>query len=68
MGSDIIKYLDTNELPINKWEAKKVKNRVARFTLIYRVLCRQGYSMPLLRCVSLEASACVVRSARGNLR
>lgn len=29
---DVIKYLNARELPNKKWEAKKVKNRVAPFT------------------------------------
>lgn len=51
---DIIRYLDPNEVPNNMWEAKKISNRVARYTIVDGVLYRKGYSTPLLRCISFE--------------
>lgn len=39
-----------------KWEAGKVKNKAARFTLIDGVLYWQGYSALLLRCISPQRS------------
>ncbi|KAF5476454.1 hypothetical protein F2P56_008167 [Juglans regia] len=48
-ATDIIKYLDTNELPDDKWQARKIKNKVDRFILTNGTLYKRGYSMPLLR-------------------
>lgn len=51
---DIVKYLDANKLPDDRWEAKKIRNRVAHYTLLNGVLYKRGYYLPLLRCVSFE--------------
>ncbi|KAF5477139.1 hypothetical protein F2P56_003811 [Juglans regia] len=50
---DVIKYLDTGELPDEKWEVRKVKNKATYFTLIWGVI-HSRFLYPLLRCVSLE--------------
>ncbi|XP_039140528.1 uncharacterized protein LOC120277749 [Dioscorea cayenensis subsp. rotundata] len=45
------KFLTDGELPSNTLEAKKLKMRAARFTLINDVLYKKVFSMPLLRCL-----------------
>lgn len=45
-ATEIIRYLDANNLPVEKWEERN--------TLVDGVLYRWGYSTPLLRCLSLE--------------
>ncbi|XP_040996255.1 uncharacterized protein LOC121242478 [Juglans microcarpa x Juglans regia] len=52
MALDMIKYLDTNEVPSDKGEARKVRNRATCFMLIDGVLYRRGLFEPLLRWVS----------------
>lgn len=31
---DIIRYIDVNEVPNDKWEDKKIRSRAARYTLV----------------------------------
>lgn len=51
---EIEKYLDTDKLPVDKEEAKKIRRRTARFTKLDGVLYKRSYATPLLRCISLE--------------
>ncbi|KAF5442795.1 hypothetical protein F2P56_035417 [Juglans regia] len=51
---DILKYLDANEVLDDRQEARKIRNRAARYTLIEGILYRRGHSNPLLRCISSE--------------
>lgn len=50
----IVKYLEIGKLPKDRGEALKVRNRVARFTVVNGVLYRQDYSTSLLMCMSQE--------------
>lgn len=65
--SDIMKYLDTNELLSEKGEAWKVNNRAAHFMIIDGVLYKKGFFKPLLRCVSQdEAYYILAKVHEGN--
>ncbi|KAG6675237.1 hypothetical protein I3842_15G091700 [Carya illinoinensis] len=57
---DIIKYIDANELVVNKWEVRNIRNKVLHYTLLEGILYRRGYSSPLLRCVSFEKAQYVL--------
>ncbi|XP_035546609.1 uncharacterized protein LOC118348649 [Juglans regia] len=57
---DIFRYLETNEVPEDRQKAKKIRNRVARYTLIERILYWRGHSAPLLRCISKEEAQYVL--------
>lgn len=59
-ATDIIKYLNADKLHDDKWEGRKIKNRVSRFILIDGVLYKWGYFVPLLWCVSLEQAQYVL--------
>lgn len=48
------KYLETGDLPPFREEARKVKSRAAKFTVIDRILYRRGFTNPLLRCIAKE--------------
>ena len=50
----IVRYLKERWLPEDKAEVKKIQIRAALFVIIDDALCRQGYSLPYLRCASLE--------------
>ena len=47
----IIAFLQDGHLPQNTEEAKKVKKRAARFTILNDTLYKRGFSMPYLKCV-----------------
>ena len=47
----IISFLQDGHLPQDIDEAKKIKNRVVRFTVLNDTLYKRGFSMPYLKCV-----------------
>ncbi|XP_022891492.1 uncharacterized protein LOC111406334 [Olea europaea var. sylvestris] len=51
---EIISYLKTGKYPENPAEARKLRTRLARYTLIDNILYKRGYSMALLRCLNEE--------------
>ncbi|XP_030487215.2 uncharacterized protein LOC115704137 [Cannabis sativa] len=50
----IAAYLNTEELPDNSNEARKMRRKAARYIIVEGVMYRGGFSMPLLRCVTQE--------------
>ena len=50
----IVRYLKEGWLPKDKTKARKIQIKAARFIIIDDVLYRRGYSLPYLRCASLE--------------
>lgn len=44
-------YLTNNKLPDDPQEARELKIRVARFTIISGVLYKRAYTAPLLKCL-----------------
>ena len=57
----IVRYLKEGWLPEDKTKARKIQIRAAHFIIIDDVLYRQGYSLPYLRCASLEEANYVLR-------
>ena len=47
----IISFLQDRYLPQDADKAKKIKKRVARFTVLNDTLYKRGFSMPYLKCV-----------------
>ena len=47
----IVSFLQDRCLPLDNEEAKKIKKRAARFTILYDTLYKRGFSMPYLKCV-----------------
>ncbi|XP_052189984.1 uncharacterized protein LOC127799805 [Diospyros lotus] len=47
----ILKYLLNQELPVAPSEARRLKTKAARFTIIGQELYKRGYSVPLLKCL-----------------
>ena len=50
----IVSFLQDRHLPQNTEEAKKVKKRAARFTILNDTLYKRGFFMPYLKCVDEE--------------
>ena len=50
----IVAFLQDGHLPKNREEAKKVKKRAARFTILNDTLYKRGFSIPYLKCVDEE--------------
>ncbi|KAH9802826.1 Ribonuclease H [Citrus sinensis] len=59
---DLIRaYVRDGVLPEDKRQARKLKCRAARYTLLDEVLYRRGFTLPLLRCVDDEEADYVLR-------
>ena len=50
----IISFLQDGRLPQDIEEAKKVRKRTTRFTILNDTLYKRGFSMPYLKCVDEE--------------
>ena len=47
----IVSFLQDGRLPQDAEEAKKIKKRAARFTILNDTLYKRGFSTPYLKCV-----------------
>ena len=50
----ILSYIRDGQLPSNSSEAKKVRVRGARFIVLNGELYKRGFSMPYLKCLTLN--------------
>ena len=50
----ILSFLQDGQLPQDIKEARKVRKRAARFTILNDTLYKRGFSMPYLKCVNKE--------------
>ncbi|KAH9768928.1 Ribonuclease H [Citrus sinensis] len=57
----ICAYVRDGVLPEDKRQARKLKCRAARYTLLDGVLYRRGFTLPLLRCLDNEEANYVLR-------
>ena len=57
----IIEFLKEGVRPENRRQARKLQSRCARYTLVDGKLYRRGYSMPSLKCVSIEEGEKILR-------
>lgn len=63
----IIQYLDNDELPSDKNEARCLWAKAARFTILDGKLLRRSFSKPYLRCVTpIEANYILVELYQGE--
>nr|XP_023915020.1 uncharacterized protein LOC112026560 [Quercus suber] len=63
----IISFLQDGHLPQNADEARKIKKRSARFTILNDALYKRGFSMPYLRCVDEEEAEYVLREVHEGI-
>ena len=56
----IISFLQDEHLPQDIEEAKKVRKRATRFTILNNTLYKRGFSMPYLKCVDEEEAKYVL--------
>lgn len=47
----ILSYLKDEQLPSGLDEARKIKKRATRFTILNDILYKRGFSLPYLRCI-----------------
>ena len=63
----IMSSLQDGHLPQNTEEAKKIKKRAARFTILNDVLYKRGFSMPYLKCVDAEEDKYILEEVHGGI-
>ena len=56
----ILSYIRDGQLPSNSSKEKKVRVRVARFTILNGELYKRGFSMPYLKCLTLNEAMYVL--------
>jgi ribonuclease HI len=63
----ITNYLEEGTLPSDPVEARKLKVRLARFTLIQGTLYKRGFSLPYLRCLDKTEADYVMREVHEGI-
>ncbi|XP_050258827.1 uncharacterized protein LOC126703798 [Quercus robur] len=63
----LISFLRDGHLPQNTDEARKVKKRAARFTILNDVLYKRGFSMPYLKCVDEDEAKYILEEVHGGV-
>ncbi|XP_030942035.1 uncharacterized protein LOC115967090 [Quercus lobata] len=63
----IMSLLQDGHLPQNTEEARKIKKRAARFTILNDVLYKRGFSMPYLKCVDEEEAKYILEEVHGGI-
>ncbi|KAK0572787.1 hypothetical protein LWI29_037332 [Acer saccharum] len=61
------KYLEENILPEDTVEAKRIRYRSARYTILMGELYRRGFSKVLQRCISGEKTGEILRSVHSGV-
>ena len=57
----IIMYIKDGKLPTDPSEARKVKVRSSKFTILNDELHKKGFSQPYLKCLALEDATYVLK-------
>lgn len=57
----ILSYIRNGQLPSDPLEAKKVKVRAARFTVMNGEFYKRGFSLPYLKCLTPKEAMYVLR-------
>ena len=63
----IMSFLQDGHLPQNTEEAKKIKKRAARFTILNDALYKRGFSMPYLKCVDEKEARYILEEIHGGV-
>lgn len=57
----ITSYLRDGQFPLDPNEARNIKKRATRFTLLNDVLYKRGFSLPYLRCVKQDEAKYILK-------
>ena len=64
----IISFLQDGHLPQDTNEAKKIKKRAAKFTVLNDTLYKKGFSMPYLKCVDEDKAKYILEEIHEGVR
>ncbi|XP_034198943.1 uncharacterized protein LOC117614289 [Prunus dulcis] len=65
--SPIYSYLTNGTLPEDKAQARKLRYRSARYTVVNNVLYKRGYTTPYLKCLTAEQGDYVLREIHNGV-
>ena len=63
----ILSFLQDGRLPQDVEEARKVRKRAARFTIMNDSLYKRGFSMPYLKCVDKSEAKYILEEVHGGI-
>ena len=63
----ILSFLRDGHLPQDPGEARKIKKRAARFTILNDVLYKRGFSMSYLKCVDVDETKYILEEIHGGI-
>ena len=63
----IVSFLQDRHLPQNTEEAKRIKKRAARFTILNYTLYKRGFSMPYLKYVDEEEAKYILKEIHAGI-
>ena len=63
----IVDYLRNYKEPEDKSQARKLKIKAAKYTLLDEVLYKKSFSGPLLQCVTREQSKAILKSIHSGV-
>ena len=62
----ILSFLQDGHLPQDPGEARKIRKRAARFTILNNILYKRGFSMPYLKCVDADEAKYILEEIHGG--
>ncbi|CAL9017856.1 unnamed protein product, partial [Prunus brigantina] len=65
--SPIYAFLTDGTLPTDKSQARKIRYRAARYTIINDVLYKRGYTTPYLKCLTKEQGDYILREVHSGV-
>ena len=63
----IISFLQDGHLSQDPGEAKKIRKRATRFTILNDALYKRGFSMPYLKCVDADKAKYILEEIHGGV-
>ncbi|XP_059663409.1 uncharacterized protein LOC132309074 [Cornus florida] len=63
----IIRYIENEKLPQDRMEERKIRMHAAKYSLIDGVLYKKGFSLPYLRCVSIDKANYILKDIHEGL-
>ena len=63
----ILSNIKDGQLPLDPSEAKKVKVRATRFTVVNDELYKRGFSLPYLKCLNPEEALYVLQEIHEDI-
>ena len=63
----ILSFLQDGHLSQDPGEARKIRKRAARFTILNDVLYKRGFSMPYLKCVDADEAKYILEEIHGGI-